>query len=71
MRGGLEEEEEVVEEDGKHFFYQKRYISSAARFENVLHTPLPQHCPKFCPACLRREEEEAVSEARKAGKESC
>ena len=69
MRGGLEEEEkDVEEEDGKHFFCQKRYISSAARFENVPYTAIPPDmedipCPKFCPACVRRAEEEAVSEA--------
>ena len=67
MRGGLDEEEEKIEEDGKHFFYQKYYIPSCARFEDIPSTPMSAdmmntECPLFCPACIRKDKEDKVSE---------
>ncbi|KOC65410.1 DNA (cytosine-5)-methyltransferase 1 [Habropoda laboriosa] len=52
----LNSEDDIKNIDGKTFFYQKRYVSETARFEDPLPDPEFFHKAnnhRFCPACVR------------------
>lgn len=53
--GNMDIDNDIKDADGKTFFYQMKYDSESARFEDPLPDP---ECPKqishrFCPSCIR------------------